>query len=370
MKKFLGIALSAVVIAAVVFGILINTGDEETTPPDENVTNPTPVTIVDSSGREVELMAPVDKAIVTYSQLLLIMKAVGVEDDSIVGLDEFTLGQYENIFTGLQGKPTVGSNLFNLDMEKIIELEPQVIISTPSTLSRMPELESQLDSLGIKFIGLDFSWDNVSNVISTLGTVFGQDTRAEQFDSFWWGVFDDVTSKVSTLTDEEKLKVYWENTADGYVTVGQSSANNEMLEMAGAINIAGSFEVSSPTVDPEWIITQNPDVIFKYPMGATDQGGFGSTDTSNFQAMMAEIMTRPGFGEIQAVQEGRVYIVSQLIKTGAFQNIAVLYIAKIIYPDLFQDLNPEDKLREMVEDYLGLDFEQVKGVFVYPEPWS
>jgi len=325
------------------------------------------VTVTDSAGREVELAYPVTRAVITYSQLLLIAKGVGVSDESIVGLDAFTKSGYETIFTGLAGAETVGKNLFNLDVEKIISLKPQVLISTSSTLRRNAELESQLDAAGIKFVGLDFDWDNVSNIIDVFGTMFGEEAQAATFDEFWWSVIDAVAEKVASLPEEEKVTVYWENTATGYTTIGKGSANDEMLTMAGGVNLAGTFTESSPKVDPEWIISRNPEVILKYPMGATDQGGFGATATAPFQAMLEEIIARPGFDEIAAVKEGEVYIVSQLIKTGAFQNIAVLYIAKILYPELFTELDPETKLREMVEKYMGLDWDDVDGVFVYPE---
>ena len=58
---------------------------------------------------------------------------------------------------------------------------------------------------------------------------------------------------------------------------------------------------------------------------------------------------------------------SQLIKTGVFENVAICYMAKIFYPELFEDMNPEEYLKEMVEKYLGLDYATMKGVYVYPD---
>lgn len=357
------IAVFLIVVAAAAWA----TGAVESTADEPEVQAPAFVTVTDSAGREVELPYPVDRVIITYSQLLLMAKGVGVSDDSIIGLDEFTKGNYENIFTGIQGTETVGRNLFNLDVERIIDLNPQVLISTSSTLRRNPELEQTLDAAGIRFVGLDFQWENVSDIIETLGVIFGRETVAAEFDEFWWGVVDLVATQIDALPDDQKVTVYWENTASGYTTVGKGSPNDEMIRLAGGVNLAEIFTERSPEVDPEWVITQNPDVILKYPMGADDQGGFGATATAPFQAMAEEIISRPGFDEIDAVKDGEVYIVSQLIKTGAFQNIAVLYIAKILYPELFADLDPEIKLREMAERFMGLDFDEIDGIFVYPE---
>lgn len=344
--------------------------DEQAAGEERAAERPTVITVTDSAGRMVELPYPVESVMITYSQLLLITKGVGVPDEAIVGLDEFTKNSYESIFTGLRDTETVGKNLFNLDVEKILEISPDVLISTSSTLRRNEGLEAQLDAVGIKFVGLDFDWENVSDIITTLGRMFGEETEAQaaEFDEFWWSAIDAVSERVNDLPEEERRTVYWENTASGYTTVGKGSANHEMLALAGGLNIAGILEERSPKVDPEWIITQDPDVIMKYPMGADYQGGFGATEIEPFQAMIDELVSRPGFEQIDAVREGEVYIVSALIKTGAFQNIAVLYIAKLLYPELFADLDPQATLREMAEEYMGLDWEDVRGVFVYPEP--
>jgi iron complex transport system substrate-binding protein len=291
-----------------------------------------------------------------------------VNDDKIVGLDQFTYDQYKNVFTGLKGKPTVGADMFDLDIEKIIGLDAKVLIVSPSTLSQMPELEAQLEKVGVKVVALNFAMANVEGVINSLGQMFGHEKRAEEFAKFWFSKIDIIKQRVGQLKDEDKLRVYWEKTASGYITVSKQSATSEIVEMAGGINIARNLIGSSPKVDPEWVIAQDPDVIVQYPMGADYQGGFGQTDAEPFKAIVAEIEGRPGFKQIKAVKNGEVYVMSQVIKTGVFENAAICYMARILYPELFRDLDVEAYLKEMIDEYLGLDYEAMKGVFVYPDP--
>lgn len=337
-------------------------GAQAPNPPTASATH-----IVDSMGRRVEFARPVTRAVVVYSQLLLTMKAIGVNDDVIVGLDEFTLGQYEDVFAGIKGKPTVGKNLFSLDGEKLLRLEAEALIATPTTLNRMPELAARLERVGTRIVCLDFELKNVKDVVNALGLMFGRRARAEEFGRFWFSKLDLVAGIVNRLPEKERVKVYWENTNTPYDTINKRSPGHEIVELAGGCNIAR--DLVGNKADPEWIITQNPDVIIKYPMGSIYQGGFGRTDPGPFRAMRTEIIDRPGFNQIKAVKDGRVYIVSQLIKTGVFENVAVCYIAKLLHPDLFRDLDPADHLREMVENYLGLGFGRMEGVFVHPEPW-
>ncbi len=361
--------MKKIILIAVAVALVVSLFAASCAPKREEEALPKSISIVDSAGRTVEVPQPLNKVIVVYSHLLLTTKGLGIGDEVIVGLDEFTLGQYKEIFPGLSEKPTIGQNFFHLDLEKIIALDPQVLITLPFALKKLPELEATLESAGIKVVALDFKLGNVQDVIKTLGKMFGKERRAEEYSEFWFSKLDMVQERVNALKDEEKVRVYWENTMTPYKTVSKEGKPHELLNMAGGLNIAQDLMGSYPEVDPEWVITQDPDMILKYPMGAEYQGGFGKTDTEPFEEMRHEIMERPGFDQIKAVKEGKVYILSQIIKGGAFENVGICYIAKLLYPDLFKDLDPEAYLEEMIEEYYGLNFDEVKGVFVYPKPF-
>jgi iron complex transport system substrate-binding protein len=364
--RVVSVALVLVTLLTLAIGCAAPTLTKEKTP----ASTPTTVTITDTVGRVVEIPQPLNRVVVIYSQPMLIMRSLGIGGDMIVGLDEFTLGEYREVLPGLSRKPTVGRNAFDLDLERIIYLEPQVLIVTPTTLRRMPDLEAKLDLVGIKVVALDLGFQNVQDTIYTLGKMFGKDEEAEEYTEFWFSQLDIVEKRVKELKDEERIRVYWENTIEAYKTVSEESTPHELIEMAGGLNIAKDLTGSYPEVEPEWVIEQDPDVIIKYPMGAKYQGGFGKTETKPFEEMRNEIMERPGFDQIKAVREGRVYILSQIVKGGAFGNVGICYLAKLFYPELFADLDPEAYLKEMTEKYLGLNFEEVKGVFVYPCPWA
>jgi len=369
MKKTAVLVMIAVLTVSLLAASCTGASPAATTP-EAPADTAVPFTVTDADGRVVAFDRPVEKSIVLYSQLLLTMKCLGVEDERIVGLDSYTLGQYEGIFPGLKEKPTVGKNLFTLDTEKIIDLAPEVVITMPTTFTRNPELEEQLGKVGIKVVALDFDLDDVANVIDVLGKMFGKEARAAEYQEFWFGKIDLVQETVDKIAEEDRVTVYWENTITAYTTISRTALSHEVIAMAGGLNIARDLEGSTPEVDPEWVITQNPDIIIKYPMGAEYQGGFGCTDTAPFEAYRQEMMARAGFDQIKAVREGEIYVVSQIIKTGAFENVAICYLAKVFYPDLFPDLDPAAYLEEMVVDYLGLDWEVMNGVFIYPEPWS
>ncbi len=77
---------------------------------------------------------------------------------------------------------------------------------------------------------------------------------------------------------------------------------------------------------------------------------------------------RPGFDNITAVKENRVYLITSDICDRSCNAIGIAYMAKWFHPDLFKDLDPQSIHQEYLTRFQGLDYDLSKqGVFVYPE---
>ncbi|MCD5412847.1 MAG: hypothetical protein LR006_01855, partial [Dehalococcoidia bacterium] len=77
------------------------------------------------------------------------------------------------------------------------------------------------------------------------------------------------------------------------------------------------------------------------------------------------LRARPGWENLEAVKEGRVYLVSMDLSFGPLAILLHLYVGKILHPELFADLDPEAILREYFEEFHGVE---LKGIFIYPDP--
>jgi iron complex transport system substrate-binding protein len=73
-------------------------------------------------------------------------------------------------------------------------------------------------------------------------------------------------------------------------------------------------------------------------------------------------MNRSGMEVIDAVKNGRVYIIST-DAASIHPSIFNSYVAKWLYPELFQDLDPVSIHKEWLNEFLGVEF---KGVYAYP----
>jgi iron complex transport system substrate-binding protein len=147
--------------------------------------------------------------------------------------------------------------------------------------------------------------------------------------------------------------------------------------MAGGKNIAdnmvgpdSSQYYSVFDIDPEYVIEHDPDFIFIHAstqLNASDHG-FETSNPSTMAAMRDDLMNRPELANVDAVKSGNVYVLDESILGGAGQTlIGSLYMAKLMYPDLFKDVDPQAIHQEYVDKFCNIDFDLKKnGVFIYP----
>ena len=143
-----------------------------------------------------------------------------------------------------------------------------------------------------------------------------------------------------------------------------------MPVIAGATNIAADLvggQGGYVKVDLEWIIKQNPDCIVRWST-SSNSSGYESDDSAVLKKQLEEITKNPDWKDIAAVKNNRVYQFADIWSSPAC-FITAAYFAKIFYPDLFKDLDPQAIHQEYLTRFQHLDYDLDKhGVFVYPPP--
>ena len=88
------------------------------------------------------------------------------------------------------------------------------------------------------------------------------------------------------------------------------STMDRLIVMAGGSNIFGDIEVdaSSFDVSPEEILTANPRMVVKHSGWGLDVGGYLVSDPGAMAAIRDEMMHRPGWDELDAVENNNVFI--------------------------------------------------------------
>ena len=74
------------------------------------------------------------------------------------------------------------------------------------------------------------------------------------------------------------------------------------------------------------------------------------------------------FADLTAVQNNHVYIIAGDFRNNAMGGVlGAVYLANVLYPDLFADLNAETIHQEYITKYLRLNYDlDNSGIFLYP----
>lgn len=347
------------------------------------------VTIVDSTGNRVEVPYPVERIACINPAAIEVIRALGAED-RIVGIDQFTKWN-PDFNPELKDRPSIGMPMgMPPNYEKIIELNPQVVISYADPMWYYPDLENKMKSAGIKVVRLDlYKPQSYDDDVKALGKMLGKEREAEDYLNFTRSYVDMIEKRVDIIPEEERMNVYFEFFMP-YVAYSNGSGVDKLIEMAGGKNVFGRAKgqlLKMPgyipeksgvylMVSPEAIVEKNPDVMIKdympmadymSAMGGNPTKNIGYTDRPNTSGMMQardEMMNRPGFKEIDAVKNGNVYVFAfGELATSPRWPVALGYMAKWFYPEEFKDLDPQAFHQEWLKKWYGLEY---KGVYVYP----
>jgi len=327
-----------------------------------------PRTVADSAGNEVTIYKPLERVVALNKAAVEVMRSLDAED-LIVAVDQNT-AEEPVFFPELSGLPNVGS-LSSPDTEAVLEQHPDAVIHYATVMvSGGDQLQADLESAdpSIAMIRLDLSKpESYVQEVEALGLLLEREEEAGEYLDFYNASTVGISEKVAGLDEDEKPRVYLEIWGE-YKTASASSASHQKLAMAGGRNIFENLSTTYPVVDPESVIVEDPDVIIKL-CGAGDVqiGGYGDDALSEMEALRDGIIARPGWGEISAVKDGRVYVISNDVLSGAKHFIGVAYLAKILHPELFEDLDPVAEHQEYLTRFQGLDYDLGEhGAFIYP----
>jgi iron complex transport system substrate-binding protein len=125
------------------------------------------------------------------------------------------------------------------------------------------------------------------------------------------------------VKDQKSVRVlYYE---PGGVTYGPGSTVDEIIRLAGGINVIGEADLGPyPLISAEYVLTADPDLILL--------GAWFSEDDP-----LAWFTTDPAFSGLRAVKDGRVYAISDAHMTNVSQYVVlgVEDVAHALYPGAF-----------------------------------
>ncbi len=267
-----------------------------------------PFNFTDSYGNVVTLEAEPERIVSVAPNMTEMLFELGV-GDKVVGRTDYCDYPEEALnvdSVGAIDKP---------DLEKIISLEPDVVIATTFT----EEGISKLKAAGIPVIVLheEGTVNGVYVMIEDMGQIINKNQEAQALITEMKTSFADVHSKVADLP---KPTVYY---VVGYGEYGDYTAGGDtfvggLLELAGGDNIAK--DISGWNISLEKLIESDPEIIVLS------------------EWIKDDFVNAPNYCELSAVKNGKVYTmdVNMLERQGYRNAQGVLELAKIFHPEAFE----------------------------------
>jgi iron complex transport system substrate-binding protein len=211
--------------------------------------------------------------------------ALGLQDD-IVGVSTFCDYPPE-----IGSKEKVGS-FSDPNIEKIVLLKPDLVLATGLEQAQAVE---KLRKLGIKVISVDpDDFEGLFASIEAIGKACGKDKEAASLTDDMRRSLASLKAKVGKIGKAGRPKVYLEIWHDPIMTAGKGSFIDEMISLAGGVNIASDTGRPFSQFSAELVVERDPDVIVL---------GYMASGVSAARS----VGSRLGWGGIMAVRNGRVY---------------------------------------------------------------
>jgi len=274
------------------------------------------------------------------------------EGDIIVGRDSYS--RFPSLLNDI---PEVAKSSYSPDIDLIVAQHPDIVIAS-SMLS--DKLKTTLESHGIPVIIVSTSTpDQMVKSLSLLGEILNKKSKVNEITSYITKYLTIVSEKTNGLNEVDKPYIFWE-WYKPYKTCNSKGVFNWLITKAGGLNIAAAESSKYPQLDADWLVNEDPDIFIKNP------GGTALT-IEIVENLQNEILSRPKLENIAAIANEKVYFINSDIQNGIRSVVGLLYMAKLIHPDLFSEINPVNVHQKLVEKFFGEDeWANMDEIYFYP----
>jgi len=215
-------------------------------------------------------------------------------------------------------------DMFALDLEHILALEPDVIFATE--MIHIPGTDDPLGlvaDLGISviYVPVSTSIEAIKDDIRFIAAITQTDTTGEAIITQMTAEIASIREIAETITT--RRTVYFEISPPPHmVSFGHGTFLHEMIEAVGAVNVFADLASWTPIAD-EVLLEVNPEIIL--------------TSVDFIDDPIGDILNRPGWDTIDAVTNSNVFAIDADSSSRPTHNIvyAMWEIARAVYPEYF-----------------------------------
>lgn len=301
--------------------------------------------IIDGMGRRVAVTGKADRIACMYAFTGHVVAMLGKADNIVAvsnGLkrDVLLTEMYPSIKKAVVPKVQGAINI-----EQLAGVRPDIVFVQPNIGSN-PAMADKLDAMGLAWITVNFhNMAEQRRVIAVIGSAIGASARADAYNNYYLSCIDRVHKAMADIPSNERLRVY-HATVEPNRTSPRDSLPTDWISATGLINVTslddtGGLLNGNDMVGIEQIILWDPQVIL------ANEPGVG-----------AYIRNSPQWAPVAAVKTRRIYQlpigISRWGHPGSLETpLAILWTAKTICPEKFQDIHLEEEIRNFYQRFFN-----------------
>lgn len=320
--------------------------------------------VTDVIGREIDVPADAQNVVLLPGPAYEKAMILGATDQ-VGGITKFCKTEWAELIHPEMNDLVIFDSASTPNIEDILNLGTEFVICHDYA-----DLNQQLEELEIPYIvtqcsgelpysDLEGFLDFQKAEVMAIAEAFGGE--AIERGQKWCDYFDEkvsyVREKTDQLTETDWPRVYYARSDEGLVTFSKNSYPHYLVELAGGNYVAKDTpEEMNSTLTIEQIMEWDPEIIF---MGRMNDTGI--------------ILGNEAWSGITAVENEDVYLCPSGVFNWDYSGESVLlmlYLAKYIQPELFQDLDIEAEIQYYYETFYGysLSDENIQNILNHASP--
>lgn len=301
------------------------------------------VKVIDSRGKEVEVNYPAKKIVCLLNSGLNDLYMLGAKDQ-VIAIDKWTYDTKEvydltsQIDERVKNKtlPSIDKNI-----ESIVGMEPDVVVMWAGQEDDIKTLEDK----GVKVIGIQVdNFDQVYTKLEILGKISGKEKRAAEVIEYTKKELENIENKLKTVNQENKPSAIFVWGPSKLDIAGNNSTGDSIIKMSGAKNSAADVKEEHIVAKMEDVIKWNPEAILMWNVNDLNpEDYYNDTQWGNVSAVKDKKIVElphPFYCDLWTVK----YVYS------------VNFMAKTLYPDLFEDIDLEKTKSDMLKTLYNVNF--------------
>jgi ABC-type Fe3+-hydroxamate transport system substrate-binding protein len=245
-------------------------------------------TVNDELGRTVEVPDHPHRVVCLIPSVVDIAYSLGAGAD-VAAISDFTKYPKE----ALQ-KPSIGLPL-SPSIETIVALHPDLVLGT-GDLNTL-EFVAHIERLGIPVFMVDpHGIEGIYASILSIGRALNREPDAKTLVARLRTRVDTVKARVA---GKPRVRIFMAIWYDPVMTIGKRAFISEMIEAAGGRSVTDDIAQEWPQISIETVVSRQPDaLLFASGSGITAE----------------ELKARPGWEQLKAVREGRIYYIDDRVQ--------------------------------------------------------